>query len=159
MCAVEAPLAHILHGCNTGRENLRHHRTLADFQETPAFHHGQRPSVRPHLCSRLPQTPCQGPNHFNNISTSLQQSFKQIFVPVTCHKALFSSDSQDPLDVCIFPIPPNTKTNPVNLVNQATRPHALQTTPTTFNHPADKVSTLGSTQCALCSQAEGMMTH
>ena len=63
------------------------------------------------------------------------------------------------LAVCIFPTSPNIKTNPVIINIQATWLHALQTTPTTFNHNADNVSTLGSTQCALCSQAEGVMTH
>ena len=115
------------HGSNTGRKPSSAHRTLAAFQETPCLH-GQHPTVRPHLCSRLPQTPRQGLNHFNNISISLQQSIKQIFVPVICHRAVFSSDSQDPLDVCIFSIPPTTKTNPVNLVNQATWPRVPQTT-------------------------------
>ena len=135
----------------------------------------QQPAIKPppplHTCSffKRPQPSTVGNtlrfdptsvhdclNHFNNISTTLHQGFKQTFVPVTGHRPGFSSDSQDNLDVCIFPTSPNIRINPVIINNQATTwLHALQTTPSTFNHNADNVSTPDSTQCALCSQAKG----
>ena len=50
------------------------------------------------------------PIQINNIATTLHQGFKKTFVPVTGHRPVFPSDSQDNLSVCIFPTSPNIRT-------------------------------------------------
>ena len=125
---------------------------FSSFQVTPALHRGQHPSVWSHLCPRLPHPDQQ---HLHHLASRLQTDLCPSDWPQARVSKWFSGQPER----VHLPNLSQHQDHPVIINIQATWLHALQTTPTTFNHNADNVSTLG---CSLRSVFLGrgsVMTH